>query len=201
LDSETALHVAVTDQYPDERIIDCLIKFGRADVSLENICGKDALHCLIEMRNSKNPKLRFNIIDKLLKLQTIPVDGYGWNILHHAVAANQLKVVKELLAEPPTIRNLVTQYKNNALSIGCAIKHINIGIIQALLDDNTTTYVSGEFMEETPLGEAIINERLDIVKLLMQRFPTSNVNHIFVYETIFKLFFLSKALISMQHYV
>jgi ankyrin repeat protein len=195
--------VAVTDQCPDERIIDYLIKFGSADVSLENNSGQDVIHCVIAKKDYENPKLRFNIIDKLLKLQTIPVDRLGWNILHHAVAANQLKIVKELLAEPPTIRNQVTQYKNNALSIGCAIKHINIGIIQALLDNNTTTYVIGEFMIETPLGKAITNERLDIVKLLMQRFPTSKANHIFFCMKLFTNlnFTYFKALISMEHYV
>jgi ankyrin repeat protein len=96
------------------------------------------------------------------------VDRFGWNMLHHAVHNNHLKCVQQLLKENAMLVKTETCERETALFLGCANKNIDIEIIRLLVDCDPSAYGTVNDTYKSPLDMAVINQREDVVELLME---------------------------------
>lgn len=94
-------------------------------------------------------------------------DNHNWTCLHHAVKNGSVECIKFLLTIPELDTTVETFEGETALHIACSIPNISLEIISVLLEANVDliNFVNNE--EVDLLQCAIVQKRLDIVKLLV----------------------------------
>lgn len=127
-------------------------------MSFLKACGKgnlDEIQAMLETdTTSKNKKLNQKSIN-------------GWNCLHRVVERNRIECTKYLLSFKELDTTAETYEGETALQIACSSPKTSIDIILMLLEANNdlVNYVNNENVG--PLQSAIMSNRLDIVKVLI----------------------------------